>query len=48
MIQTLELHIVTLCAIILAVSPATRLWREFQNWMDRRAHEQQRKGSVSQ
>jgi hypothetical protein len=48
MIQALELHIVTLCAVILAAGPATRLWREVQNWIDRRGHEQQRKGSESQ
>ena len=48
MIQAFEFHIVTLCAVILAVGPGIRLWREVQNWIDRRGHEQQRQRSESQ
>lgn len=35
----MELHIITACAIILAIDPASRLLRSFQNWYDRqKAH----------
>jgi hypothetical protein len=32
----MELHVITLCAIILAVEPATRLFTKIRNWYDRR------------
>jgi hypothetical protein len=32
----IELHLVTLCLIVLAVEPAERLVRQARNWLDRR------------
>jgi hypothetical protein len=37
----LELHIITLCLLVLAADPARRLVREVQNWLDRRRIHQQ-------
>lgn len=38
----MELHIITLCAVLLAIEPASKLKRQFKNWWTRqknhRAH----------
>ena len=31
----IELHIVTLCALLLAIEPARKLGRSVKNWLDR-------------
>jgi hypothetical protein len=32
----MELHIITACAVLLAIEPVRKLAREIRNWLDRR------------
>lgn len=36
-----ELHVITLCALIIAAEPAKKLWIQFKNWRDAERRHQQ-------
>lgn len=45
--QSIELHVLTVCAVILAIQPLEALWGRVRNWNHRRLNAAAKKAGIT-